>query len=90
MNVIGIIQAVHPEDLVMIFMKTIILHFVGDIDQDKQKTGDANGQTHDIQYRIVEMLQDIPDGNGYKMSEHGSNYIEYGEITATNVLPYFL
>jgi len=46
-------------------MKTIILQLVGDIDQDKQKTGNADGQPHDIQYGIVEMLQDIPDGNGY-------------------------
>jgi len=65
MNVVGIIEAVHPEDLLMILMKTIKLQFVGDVDQDKQKTGDANGQSYDIQYGIVEMLQDIPDGNGY-------------------------
>ena len=48
----------------MVLMKPVVFEFIGDIDQDEHETGNADGKTQDIQNGIVEMLQDIPDGNG--------------------------
>ena len=48
----------------MILMKPVVFQLIGDINQNEQETGNADGQTQDIQNGIVEMLQDIPYGNG--------------------------
>ena len=87
MNVVGIVQTVHAVNLRMVFVKTVILEFVSDVNQDKQKTGNPDGQANDIQEGIIEMFQDIPDGNGNQMSEHGEFYNEYGVRKALQ-MPY--
>ena len=45
---IGVVQAVHSVNLLMVFMEAVVLKFIGDIDQDKQETGDSDGQAKDI------------------------------------------
>jgi len=32
----------------MVLMKAIVFEFIGDINQDEQETGNADGQTQDI------------------------------------------
>jgi hypothetical protein len=64
-NIVGIVQPVHAVDLVVVFMKPVILQFIGDIDQDEKEAGNTNGQANDIQNGVIEMLQNVSDGNDH-------------------------
>jgi hypothetical protein len=54
----------------MVLVKTVVPQFIADIDQDKKETGNTNGQSEYVQNGIIEMFQDIPDGNDKYMAEH--------------------
>jgi hypothetical protein len=68
MNVVGIVQTIHPVDLAVVFMELIVFQFVGHIDQDKKKAGNPDGQTQYVQKGIVEIFQNISDCYGKKMA----------------------
>jgi hypothetical protein len=54
----------------MMLMKMIILQFIADVKKDEKETGDAYGQANDVQQGIIEVLQNVPDGDGKYMTEH--------------------
>ena len=56
MNVIGIVKTVHAVDPAVVLMEPVVLQFIGHIDQDKKEAGNPDGQTHNIQNRVVEFL----------------------------------